>query len=51
MTDYYLLLQFQKNTNYYIVILKYSEDIQTIFKNIYEFIKWFSETYYNQIIP
>jgi hypothetical protein len=51
MTDYYLLLQFQKNVNYYIVILKYLEDIKTIFKNIYEFIKWFSETYYNQIIP
>ena len=51
MTDYYVFLQFQKNMNYYILILKYLEDIETILKNIYEFIKWFSNTYYNQIIP
>lgn len=51
MTDYYVLLQFQKNPNYYIMILKYLEDMKTILKNIYEFIKWFSETYYNQIAP
>lgn len=51
MTDYYLLLQFQKNMNYYVLILKYLEDMKLILKNIYQFIKWFSETYYNQIIP
>jgi len=44
-SDYYLILQFEKvvNTNFILY------DILTVLENIFEYIKWFGNTYYQMI--